>query len=161
MTTTAQSAQQADATKAIAALRKRLNRWELDHLRHHCADLAQRLDDALIRVDALESEASRAWDAADSWREQATELVNDLHEAGKTVGLTIDGELVVMADQQPAADQNASDLTQLDQYAAGLAVQCFGADSPEALRLAKYIVERSGKKWLTENAPATTAEVLA
>lgn len=98
MQTTTPAAQQADATKVIAALRKRLNRWELDHLRHHCADLAQRLDDALIRVDTLESEASRAWDAADSWREQATELVNDLQEAGKTVGLTMGGALVVMED---------------------------------------------------------------
>jgi phosphoserine phosphatase len=88
----------AEATKAIGALRKRLSRWELDHLRQHCADLAQRLDDALSRIDTLESEVSRAWDAADSWRDQTHELVNDLHEAGKTVGLTMGGELVVLAE---------------------------------------------------------------
>lgn len=89
-----------DAAKAITALRKRLARWELDHLRQHCADLAQRLDDALSRIDALEREASRAWDAADSWHEQAMELVDDLHEAGKAVGLTMDGALVVMDEAQ-------------------------------------------------------------
>ncbi|WP_228895657.1 DUF1566 domain-containing protein [Acidovorax sp. Leaf73] len=106
MQTTAETpAAQADAAKAITALRKRLARWELDHLRHHCADLAQRLDDALGRVDTLESEVSRAWDAADSWREQTTELVNDLQEAGKTVGLTMDGALVVMP--QAAAETTA------------------------------------------------------
>ena len=86
-----------DAAKAITALRKRLARWELDHLRQHCADLAQRLDTANTRIETLESEVWRAWDTADSWRDQTTELVNELQESGKTVGLTMDGALVVMA----------------------------------------------------------------
>lgn len=92
------TATQADADKTINALRKRLDRWELDHLRYHCAELADRLDAALDRIDTLESEVSRAWDAADSWREQTQELVADLQEAGKTVGLTTSGALVVMED---------------------------------------------------------------
>jgi len=89
---------QADATKTINALRKRLERWELEHLRKHAADLAQRLETAQARIETLESEVWRAWDAADSWRDQTQELVNDLQEAGQTVGLTVDGTLVVVAD---------------------------------------------------------------
>lgn len=87
----------AEVTKAITALRKRLARWELEHLRQHCADLAQRLETAHTRIETLESEVWRAWDAADSWRDQTHELVTELHEAGKTIGLTQGGELVVMA----------------------------------------------------------------
>lgn len=95
-TPTPAATQKADATKTITALRKRLDRWELDHLRKHCANLAQRLDDALGRIDTLESEVRRAWDAADLWHAQTQELVADLQEAGKTVGLTTSGALVVM-----------------------------------------------------------------
>ena len=80
-------------------MRKRLSRWELDHLRAHCAELARRLDAANTRIDTLESEVWRAWDAADSWRDQSLELVTELQEAGKDVGLTMDGALVVMGGQ--------------------------------------------------------------
>lgn len=66
-----------------------------------------------------------------------------------------------LAQQQGSATQRASDFTGQEQYAAGVAVECFGAHSPEALRLTRHIVERSGKTWLTESAPTTTGEVLA
>lgn len=86
----------AEVTQAITALRKRLARWELEHLRRHCADLAQRLDTAQTRIETLETEVWRAWDAADSWRDQTHELVNELQHAGRTIGLTQDGALVAM-----------------------------------------------------------------
>ena len=103
--TTAQATEQADATKAITSLRKRLSRWELDHLRAHCAELADRLEAAQHRIEALEEEVSNAWRWGEHWRDQSQELANELHEAGKTVGLTVDGELVVMepAEQGGAA----------------------------------------------------------
>ena len=89
----------ADAAQAITAMRKRLSRWELDHLRAHCAELAQRLDAANTRIDTLESEVWRAWDAADSWRGDAMDLANHLQAEGAAVGLTVDGALVVMGGQ--------------------------------------------------------------
>lgn len=92
-----------DAAKAIAAMRKRLSKWELDHLRTLCAELDDRLNVALERIDQLESEVSRAWDAAESWRTDAMELANDLQHEGKTVGLTQAGHLVVVEAQGGAA----------------------------------------------------------
>lgn len=86
----------AEAAKAIQAMRKRLDRWELDHLRKHAAELADKLELAQERIEGLESEVSRAWDTAESWRMDAMDLVNDLQEAGKEVGLTMGGALVVM-----------------------------------------------------------------
>ena len=41
------------AIKTIAALRKRLERWELEHLRQLAASLADRLEAAHARIDAL------------------------------------------------------------------------------------------------------------
>lgn len=91
----------ADTAKTIKALRKRLERWELEHLRQLAASLADRLEAAEQRIEALELEAARAWDTADAWREDAQHLVGELEAAGATVGLTQDGALVVCDDAQP------------------------------------------------------------
>lgn len=66
-------------------------------------------------------------------------------------------------DQQRATSRATNPFTNLEQHAAGLAVECFGADSSEALRMAQHIVQRSGKTWLTDRAPAdpTTAKAQA
>ena len=91
----------ADTAKTIKALRKRLERWELEHLRQLAASLADRLEAAAQRIEAIEVEAARAWDTADAWREDAQRLVEELEAAGATVGLTQDGALVVCDDAQP------------------------------------------------------------
>ena len=91
----------ADTAKTIKALRKRLERWELEHLRQLAASLADRLEAAEQRIEALEVEAARAWDTADAWREDAQRLVEELEDAGATVGLTQGGALVVCGDAQP------------------------------------------------------------
>jgi chromosome segregation ATPase len=83
-------------TTAITALRKRLSRWELDHLRAHAAELADKLEAAQHRIEALEEEVNQAWRWSEHWRDQSQDLANELHEAGKAIGLTKDGELVVV-----------------------------------------------------------------
>ncbi len=106
-TTTAQQGTSADictplneeAARAVSAMRRRLSKWELDHLRTHCAELAERLDTAHDRIAELESEVSRAWNAVESWRDDAWALSEDLQEAGKTIGLTLDGQLVLVEEQ--------------------------------------------------------------
>lgn len=107
MQTTAPATAQADATKAITALRKRLSRWEMDHLRAHSAELADKLEIAQHRIEVLEDEANQAWRWGEHWRDQSQELATELQEAGKTVGLTIGGELVVMPEQKPTAAATA------------------------------------------------------
>lgn len=108
MQTTAPATEQATATKTIAALRKRLSRWELDHLRTHCAELAERLETAQERIETLETENDRAWRTAESWREDAMQLVNDLQDEGKEVGLTQSGALVVVIDPTEVATAAAT-----------------------------------------------------
>ena len=98
----------ADTSKAITALRKRLQRWELDHLRTLAAEQADRLEQAQARIEALETEVSRAWDTAEGWRMDAMELVNELQESGQNVGLTQSGALVVMHQDEAAAKEGGA-----------------------------------------------------
>lgn len=98
-----QATQQAAAKKTIAALRKRLERWELDHLRALAAHQEEQLHAAHDRIEQLESEVQNAWQTADSWREDAMRLVEDLEEHGQQVGLTQSGALVVAAQQEGGA----------------------------------------------------------
>jgi hypothetical protein len=95
-TTAPATHEQADATKAITTLRKRLFRWELDHLRTHCAELADRLEAAQQRIDALEADNDRAWRTADSWHEETMQLINELQDKGQEIGLTQSGQLVAL-----------------------------------------------------------------
>lgn len=78
---------------SLAKLRKRLERWELDHLRQHAAELAERLEDAERRL-------SYADEQADFWREQCMrleeEITDDDSGSGRQIGLTLSGDLVVM-----------------------------------------------------------------
>ena len=70
----------------LRTIRARLERWELQHLREHCAQLAQRVED-------LELDVTREAGAADHWRNQCQALIEDLQDAGQTVGMTAGGEL--------------------------------------------------------------------
>lgn len=96
-----QQATQADTKKTIAALRKRLNHWELEHLRALSASLSDQLEAANDRIEALQSDLASAWRNAEAWQDDAMELVKQLEEEGQTVGLTITGALV--AEQEGGA----------------------------------------------------------
>ena len=80
-------------SRLIATLEKRLDRWELDHLRRHVAELAERLEDAERRL-------SYAEDTAEFWREQCMRLeeaiTGDDGGSGRQIGLTLSGDLVVV-----------------------------------------------------------------
>lgn len=70
-------------------LRRRLERWELLHLRAHCAELNERLERA-------EAETERAWESAEFWQRNGMDLQQALWDAGETVGLTKNGAMGVM-----------------------------------------------------------------
>jgi tryptophan 2,3-dioxygenase len=77
-------------TAATARVQRRLERWELQHLRQHAAELAVRLEEAERRL-------SDAEDAAEFWREQHIETINQIaEETGGTPGLTMGGQVVVV-----------------------------------------------------------------
>lgn len=78
-------------------LKRRLERWELEHLRQHAAELAGRLEAAEQRAADAEERASAAEYACDFWHDQAVDAHNAAAEAaGGTPGITVNGQLVVV-----------------------------------------------------------------
>lgn len=75
---------------SLACIQRKLDRWELNHLRQHAAELADRLEQA---EQSLEVERA----SADAWRENCFELMQELQDNGETLGLTQSGVVGVMA----------------------------------------------------------------
>ncbi len=72
----------------LRRLQRRLDRWELEHLREHAAALA-------AQVEELQSQVREAEAAADFWWQQVEQLRQEL-PAGAQLGLTLGGELHVV-----------------------------------------------------------------
>ena len=78
----------------LRRLQRRLERWELEHLREHAAALAAQVEDLERRLQAAES-------SADFWWQQVEQLREELPD-GAQLGLTVDGALHVLEHQEPA-----------------------------------------------------------
>jgi hypothetical protein len=83
------SYQEPTMTHPLASLKRRLERWELDHLRQLASDLAYRLERA-------EEDARSERKIADYWNDQATSMMRDLMEDSETIGLTKVGTVGVI-----------------------------------------------------------------
>lgn len=74
-------------------LQRKLESIELEHLRQHAAELAERLERA-------EAEAESAADSAYFWQQHAMQLQEALHDGEfathRSVGITKSGELMVV-----------------------------------------------------------------
>lgn len=81
----------------LTRLQKKLERWELEHLRQHAADLSNRLDLA-------EEQARQERTNCDYWQGRAEEIWRDLTEQGGTLGLTMDGRVMALASQTLVTD---------------------------------------------------------
>ena len=92
---------QPTAAQALAGLRRRLEKAELEHLREHITELANRLECA-------EKATALAENSAKYWREQCESLVAQM---GNQVGLTVDGDLVAMP-VEAGGDLYGIDVTQ-------------------------------------------------
>lgn len=77
----------------LRRLKRRLERWELEHLREHAAALAAQVEDLQQRLDAAES-------AADFWWQQAENLRESAASDGLQLGLTVDGQVGVLEHQE-------------------------------------------------------------
>lgn len=75
-------------TPATIGIQRRLERWELDHLRALSAVQAE-------EIERLQLELIYAEDCARMWQRDHEELAEHL-EGGAAVGLTIDGRLTVV-----------------------------------------------------------------
>lgn len=82
---------------STARIQRRLERLELEHLRQHAAELAERLEAAEQRAADAEQRLSWAEDNAEFWREQHIETINQMaDDTGGTPGLTMGGQLVIV-----------------------------------------------------------------
>jgi hypothetical protein len=76
------------------ALQRRLERWELEHLRQHAAELAERLELAEQRADDAERRARIAEAMCDQWQHLEWERAEA--DGPTRIGLTIEGQLVAV-----------------------------------------------------------------
>lgn len=88
--------------RTLNALRRKLEQWELAHLRQHCTELAERLE-------AAEARARDAEDWAEYWRENAFNLQQELMDDGLQIGLTKEGNLVAIRTDLPTDAQVLND----------------------------------------------------
>jgi hypothetical protein len=76
------------AKQCIKRIRRRLERWELPHLRDLAASLHAELEEMTARAERAERDA-------DMWHDQMIVLVNSFPE-GTSIGMSIDGSLHVL-----------------------------------------------------------------
>lgn len=75
---------------ATAAIQRKLDRWELQHLRLLCAQQAE-------QIEELQRRAAWAEDCAERWRDDALDMQHQLaNDTGGQPGLMRDGRLVVV-----------------------------------------------------------------
>lgn len=80
-------------TRDIKNIRARLERWELTHLRALAASLHEQLESAETRATEAESWANTWWRNAETLQEELLQLAE---ESGARVGLTQQGDIVVL-----------------------------------------------------------------
>ena len=80
----------------VAAIRRRLERWELDHLRALAAQQAMQLEEERAAHERTRECLESAERFGDFWRERFDELAADLIAAGETVGITRDGQVGIV-----------------------------------------------------------------
>jgi predicted nuclease with TOPRIM domain len=70
------------------ALRRKLERWELEHLREHCAEQAE-------RIEQLERELRDVQCVAEQWQSEVEALREDVGTRGGVVHLYRDGSMAI------------------------------------------------------------------
>lgn len=84
----------------LQALKRKLERMELEHLRQHALELHERLEQAEARAFRAESEAADAWESADFWQRDAMNMQEALldpeYANARQIGVTKSGELLVV-----------------------------------------------------------------
>ena len=88
--------QRAPEITAMRNLRRRLERWELPHLRAHAAEQAERIDALEAQVAALQREVIDADESGNMWRDACMRFEGTLDDDGVKLGLglTMAGNVV-------------------------------------------------------------------
>lgn len=80
---------------ALGSIQRKLDRWELQHLREHAAHLATQAEQLEGQLQLLQARLEHAESVADFWREQVLQLQADLGDELR-LGMTADGQLGVV-----------------------------------------------------------------
>lgn len=89
--------------RAIARLRSKLHRWELEHLRAHVGELAAKVDELESANAALREALDSAESRAEFWHEQAMVELHAAVSDDLVVGITRDGQMGLVARREEAA----------------------------------------------------------
>jgi DNA repair exonuclease SbcCD ATPase subunit len=87
-----------DSLRALERIQKKLDRWELEHLRAHARHLADRIEEVEEANAELRDRLTSAEDRAEWWREQCMHITEHLGKE-TVVGMTKDGELHLMKQE--------------------------------------------------------------
>lgn len=82
-----------NSNNILSTLKRKLERWELEHLRRHATELAERLEVA-------EENSRYEREVGESWREDAFNLMEQMLDDGRQVGITKSGHIVAEAGEQ-------------------------------------------------------------
>ena len=92
--------EQKSPADVIAAMRRRLERWELEHLRALVAQLAMQLEEERAAHERTRECLESAESFGDFWKDRFDDLAADLMADGEQIGITRDGQIGIVA--QPA-----------------------------------------------------------
>ena len=82
---------------ALARIQRKLEKWELHHLREHARHLDERIEALEAELMQVRDNLANAEDRAEWWREQVMSITEQLAEdsgaGGLQIGITRDGHL--------------------------------------------------------------------
>jgi len=96
MATATQPTQQPTPASQLAVIQHKLGKWELTHLRALTASLVEQVEQLESNLERARADAEAAWREVEVWRDQLTNMVDDIQTTGCRVGLTQTGQLVTM-----------------------------------------------------------------
>lgn len=88
--------------RQLTTIQRKLDRWELIHLRALAASLHEQVEQLEGNLERARADAASAWREVDTWRDQVQSLIEELQVTGREVGLTRDGQLVCVPEPTAA-----------------------------------------------------------
>jgi hypothetical protein len=88
----------------VLNIRRRLERWELPHLRELAARQAEQIEQLQAELEDTQRRLNWAEDCAEQWHEQTMQALNDAVDADPKrlcIGLTQDGRVAVLVNTAP------------------------------------------------------------
>jgi hypothetical protein len=92
----------------IQRIQRRLDAWELNHLRALAAELHEQLEQTKAELEQVKRDRDYADQCAEMWQGQCLDMTNALDDESfathRCVGLTKEGSLAIVLLDQPAEE---------------------------------------------------------